>query len=256
MTAAPPSSDAALPSSDDAEPEETVVSAGLADVFGAITLATPTWTILRHPFGFSRYREQPGAAIHYLYAAIGLGVLAVQWTDVKADDSGGDAAPILALINRVLALIGPNARIDGGDGVIVMLLIGNLFSGLTAYWVCRLWALFAKAGDVPAIRGAPSLAAQTMAATAYFGGAASVIYAVALLIARGDDNSPFAMTAGAVLLFLVYCWGRWVRTIHNVARGQVAGAFFPFALAMTCLALFAGLVEVLKLSAQGIVGGG
>jgi hypothetical protein len=175
---------------------------------------------------------------------------------VKADDSGGDVAPILALINRGLALIGPNARIDGEDGVIVMLLIGNLFSGLTAYCVCRLLARFAKQGEVAAMRGATSLAAQTMAATAYFGGAASVIYAVALLTARGDQNNPLVMTAGGLLLFLVYCWGRWVRTIHGVARGRVAGALFPFALAMACLALFAGLVEVLKLLAQQIVGVG
>ena len=253
MTTTPPTPD---PKPDATEPEETVASAGLADVFGAITLVTPTWTILRHPFGFSRYREQPGAAIHYLYAAIGLAVLAVQWTDAKADDSGGDAAPILALINRGLALIGPNARIDGGDGVIVMLLIGNLVSGLTAYWVCRLWARLAQSAKVAAGPGEPSPAAQTMAATAYFGGAASVIYAVALLIGRGDENNPVVMTAGGVLLFLVYCWGRWVRTIHGVARGRLAGASFPFALALACLALFAGLVEVAKALAQSVVGAG
>ena len=50
MTATPSAPDA---TTGDAEPEETVAGAGLADVFGAITLATPTWTILRHPFGLA-----------------------------------------------------------------------------------------------------------------------------------------------------------------------------------------------------------
>ena len=50
MTTTPPTPD---PKPDATEPEETVASAGLADVFGAITLVTPTWTILRHPFGLA-----------------------------------------------------------------------------------------------------------------------------------------------------------------------------------------------------------
>jgi len=219
---------------------ESIAHAGLVEIFGAITLTTPTWTIIRHPFEFDRFKTNSGAAIHYLYAAIGFLTLITYWTTTNPSDmaAGGDAAPMLDLANRAIAPLGPNAKLDGTDVLPVMLLFGNLISGFTAYFVCRWMARWA---GIITTRAA---AAETLAATAYSGGAISVIFGIFYLFGglnMNDQSLPAYIVAG-VTFFLLYCWGRWIRKIHGLVMKRVLGVMFPFGLAFLSLAVFAGVV--------------
>ena len=230
---------------------ESIAHAGMVEIFGALTLATPTWTIIRHPFAFERYRANPGAAIHYLYAAIGFATLASRWVSTNPGDieSGGDAAPLVDLVNRALAPVAPNAKLDGSDVLPIFLLFGNLIAGFLAYVACRWWAR--RNGVAASSRPA---SAETLAATAYFGGATSVIFGIGSLLAGPNpgDNSPFTMAVGLAILLLLYCWGRWIRKIHGVVTGKLVGTLFPYGLAFLSLLLFAGLVELLDAIAKAV----
>jgi hypothetical protein len=234
-----------------ADPPESIAQASLMEVLGAITLVNPTWTIIRHPVRFARYAANPGAAVHYFYSALGLVLLVTKWTDLQTENDGGDARQVLQLINRTIRFIGPNARLDGDDAIPVMLLFGNIIGGLTAYAICRLLARWCR-GKVPS--GSPTTAAsQTIAATAYLGGACCVIFGIGLLFASGDTSAPPAYAAGTMLLFLTYCWGIWLGKIHNLVFGWAARIFLPWFLAFGCLCAFAAVVAGLNviLSALG-----
>jgi hypothetical protein len=230
------------PSGAGASDDESVTNATFTEIFGAITLANPTWTILRHPRSFARYRTNPGAAIHYLYSATAVTLLIEKWTSSSTGNDGGDAAPVVALINRAIRWIGPNAKIEGDDAIPVMLLIGNIVAGFTAYYFCR-W-LTRRRGDAGRSNDAAS---QTLAATAYLGGACAIIFAIGTLFARGDPDAWPSEAAGFVLLVLVYFWGTWIRKIHDVIPGKFLGFMFPYLISFASLAIFAGLVEIVKL---------
>jgi hypothetical protein len=226
---------------------ESITRATMVDVFGAITLLNPTWSIIRHPFRFTRFRTSPGNAVHYLYASLGVVLIVTGWTDPPGRvNDGGDAAPFVELINRVIAGLGPNARLEGGDGLPAFLLAGNIIGGITAYLVCR-WLARRQGviGPRDPLAGA-SDGAQTLAANAYICGAMGIVYAIGLLLSRGNPDSPLLDAAMIVILFLLFSWGRWLQAIHGLRFGRVAGAMFPFALAFASLGVFAGVDAALR----------